>query len=179
MKKTFTTILIFVLLIQSVSAFSLFGKEINIGQQGISVAQQKTIVAQPIQQTSKPQQQIQSQSNAQIDEPLLETSKVLNAANSDQISSRILAKFEGNTFDLVTDKRRLQFAVLGGNVIEHAHPQADYTLTTTESDLNFLWNRYEQRGFVTFGEMNSRVDIPISLKLKAIGVLGLFGIGVN
>jgi len=149
MKKNIIIItIISLLLIGSVSAFSFK----DLIQHGVNYKDVKEV------------------NNGQ--EQLINEDQIIKLINSNSKAKEYIKKSGIESLRIKTEKRSVYLAQKGGLIVKNGG-SAQYTIKTTEEDLNILWNKYNSGKKITIKEIKQRFDIPMSLYWKV--VMNLWG----
>lgn len=161
-KKIIPLLFIMILLINSVSAFSLFGKEINfkfMNKEANNVEEEsEEVVPEMVQEQNKVQERQRVQ--------LLKTEDVLKQVNTERLE---LGGFEGDEFCLASDEREIFIKVTPEGKLEEIKESSDcYKVKVQEQSATQLYNRYQEGEFISYQEISEEVKLPFKLKMKLL-----------
>lgn len=98
---------------------------------------------------------------------LVDENIILEIANDDPRLQEYMGKLGVNTFTIKTEAREINLAYVNGK-ISHNRYRGQYTITTTEKDINELYNQYSAGLGITLKDVKSRVNIPVRLYLRVV-----------
>jgi len=100
-------------------------------------------------------------------EDRLEAQNVLSLVNSNDQALSLIERSGIDCLTVKTEDRNVNLAYEEGYIVED-DGTCRYYVTTTEEDLNTLWNDYNSGNSITMSDIKSSFDIPMRLYWKVI-----------
>lgn len=149
-KKTLVLLLMGIVSIQYVMAFSLFGVTIPF--------------------TEKPQPRI-VQDDLGFEPELLDVDLICREINHNRQARKSLYEFEGDTILIQTEARNVFLTVDQGLLRERGISSYDHKIRTTEQLINRYHNKVTNRDMLSANKVMNEFNVPLKLRLKVYSVI--------